>query len=61
LALNSAASGSTSVTSPPESSKPVGWFIQPFTEITIIEPAKPVAMIGSPASRWARGDRRSQP
>ena len=58
---NSASNGWTSTTWPSSSRKPVGWFIQPLTAITISEPAKPVITIGMPASRCARGERRSQP
>jgi hypothetical protein len=41
--------------------KPVGWFIQPLTAITVIEPVKPAIAAGTPAHRCARGESRSQP
>ena len=57
----SAAKGWMSTASPFSSRKPVGWFIQPLTAITINEPVKPVITIGMPARKCAFGDRRSQP
>jgi hypothetical protein len=41
--------------------KPLGWFIQPFTEMTISEPVKPASAIGMPVAKCNRGDRRFQP
>ena len=59
--LKSAVSGLTSVTWPFRTENPVGWFIQPFTEITMKEPDRPERMIGKPTARWVRGERRSHP
>ena len=58
---NSAPTGWTSTTRPSTSRNPVGWFIQPLTEITINEPVKPAITIGMPLAKCARGDRRFQP
>ena len=46
--MNSASNGLTSVTSPFSIRKPVGSFIQPFTEITKNDPVMPAMMIGTP-------------
>jgi hypothetical protein len=58
---NSARSGLTSITRPPTSRKPPGWFIQALTEITVSDPVKPVIKIGMPLARCQRGGIRSQP
>ena len=59
---NSAFHGCTSTTLPSDCSlKPLGWFIQALTAITIHEPVKPVSTIGIPVRRCSRGDRRPQP
>ena len=59
--LKSAVRGSTSVTSPFRIEKPVGWFIQPFTAITMKEPVNPARITGKPAAKCTLGDRRSHP
>jgi hypothetical protein len=59
--LKSAASGATSTTSPLRIENPVGWFIQPLTEITMNEPVKPARITGTPTAKCVRGERRSQP
>ena len=57
---NSAEKGWTSTTLPSRSAKPPGWFIQPLTEMTNSEPAKPAMTTGIPDSRCIRGESRSQ-
>src|SRR3954471_7318498 len=58
--LNSAAHGWTSDTLAPLTANPVGWFIQPLTEITMSEPTIPASAIGTPIARCTRGPTRSQ-
>lgn len=56
----SADHGCTSTALPFSSLNPVGWFIQPLTEITKSDPATPAMAIGIPESRCSRGGIRSQ-
>jgi hypothetical protein len=58
---NSADHGCTSVARPSTSVNPVGWFIQPLTEMTNSDPATPASAMGIPDSRCSRGESRSQP
>jgi hypothetical protein len=58
---NSACHGWTSAARPSRSVKPVGWFIQPLTEMTNSEPATPAIATGMPDRKCARGRSRSQP
>ena len=58
---NSACHGCTFTARPPDKVNPVGWFIQPLTEMTNIEPATPATAIGMPARKWVRGRSRSHP
>ena len=58
---NSACQGCTSTARPSRSANPVGWFIQPLTEMTNSDPATPATAIGMPARKCARGRSRSQP
>jgi hypothetical protein len=58
---NRACQGSTSTARPPASRNPAGWFIQPFTEITNIEPATPATATGTPVRKCTPGLSRSQP
>jgi hypothetical protein len=58
---NSADHGCTSVARPSTSVNPVGWFIQPLTEMTKSDPATPAIAIGIPDRKWSRGARRSHP
>ena len=57
----SADSGCTSTTFPSTILKPPGWFIQPFTAITINDPATPASTTGIPLAKCQRGESRSQP
>ena len=59
--LNIAASGSTSATAPSRMVKPVGLFIQAFTDTTQKVPTMPAAAIGRSMIRCRRGRMRSQP
>ena len=54
LSLNSAASSFDVDHLAVRIEKPVGWFIQPFTEITMSEPVMPATIIGTPASMCTR-------
>src|SRR5919201_510129 len=56
---NSAWNGWTSTALPWLRRKPLGWFIQPLTEMTINEPVKPARTIGIPVAKCSRGDRRA--
>ena len=58
---NSACQGWIAVTTPARSVKPVGWFIQPLTAITIAEPVMPVSATTQPQAMCARCEIRSQP
>jgi hypothetical protein len=58
---NSACQGCTSTARPSCSVNPVGWFIQPLTEITNSEPATPAIAIGIPDRKCVLGPSRSQP
>ena len=58
---NSADHGCTSTALPFCSLNPVGWFIQPFTEITKNEPVTPAIATGTPHSRCRGVENRSQP
>ena len=60
-ALNMAATGSTSTTSPSTTRKPAGLFIQALAEMTKMAEAVPLMATGKAVSQWARGERRSQP
>jgi hypothetical protein len=58
---NSAFHGCTSTARPFCSVNPVGWFIQPLTEMTNSEPATPAIAIGMPLAKCVHGLSRSQP
>ena len=58
---NSACQGCTSTARPPCRVNPVGWFIQPLTEMTNREPATPATATGMPHRKWTPGLSRSQP
>ena len=55
----SADQGWTSTALPFTSLKPLGWFIQPLTAITISEPVRPVITTTTPHARCLRGEMRS--
>ncbi len=61
FSLSSAFHGCGSTTCPPTILKPVGWFIQPLTAITLNEPANPLSTTGTPVQKCPFGDSRSQP
>ena len=58
---NRASTGWTSTARPSSRRKPVGWFIQPLTEITMTEPRKPAITIGIPLAKCTHGRSRFQP
>ena len=58
---NRADHGRASTAAPFSSANPVGWFIQPLTEMTKSEPVTPAIAIGMPERKCNRGGSRSQP